>query len=112
MGAIIVVVTSPNASEAGLSGIVLLETKRSFIVITEKNERKSNFMFSYTLLIITQKSTKPFIYNPQIVILKKGRVFGIKWRGSVILLYGDSIICTGSERSRSKFKEKRVKALL
>jgi len=93
VGAIMFVVRSPNLSDVGVAGIVLLETKRSFIVLTKKNERKSKFKVI-------------------LVLLKRGRVFGINWNEKVILIYGDSIMYKGSERTKVKFKEKKSKPLL
>eukprot|EP00826_Nyctotherus_ovalis_P037708 TRINITY_DN3463_c0_g1_i6.p2 TRINITY_DN3463_c0_g1~~TRINITY_DN3463_c0_g1_i6.p2 ORF type:complete len:117 (-),score=22.63 TRINITY_DN3463_c0_g1_i6:127-477(-) len=93
-GAIIFVVRSPNASDVGVSGIVLLETKRTLVILTKKSERKSKAWLQC------------------VVLLKKGRVFGISWRGKVILIYGDSIIFKGSERTKAKFKEKKAKPFI
>ncbi len=40
-GAIVFVINSPNATDVGLAGIVLLETKRTFVLLTKENTRKS-----------------------------------------------------------------------
>ncbi len=47
-----------------------------------------------------------------VVVLKKGHVFGIRWREHVVVIYGDNIMYTGSERTKTKFKERRVKAIM
>ncbi len=39
-GALFVVLSAPNVSEVGLSGIVLLETKKTFLLMTPANLKK------------------------------------------------------------------------
>ena len=39
-GANVIVVAAPNVCEIGLSGIVLLETKRAFVIVMPTSHRK------------------------------------------------------------------------
>ena len=81
-GAIFTVVNSTNKNNIGINGIVLFESRRTFNILTKKNEIKT--------------------------ILKNGCVFetDINYNGMKILIYGDNFIYKSAERTKIKFKPK------
>jgi len=81
-GAILTVINSTNKNNIGISGIVLLESRRTFNLLNKKNEIKT--------------------------ILKNGCVFEteMKYNGMKIIIYGDNFIYKSAERTKIKFKPK------
>ena len=84
------VVNAKNQSLIGVSGIVIRETPRSFIVIQKENNDvkvllKSGAVFQFILpSIMKSKEAMPLAVN----------------------IWGDNILHSGSERTKLKFKEK------
>ncbi len=81
-GAILTVVNSTNKNNIGINGINLFESKRTFNILTEKNEIK--------------------------IILKQGNIFEITlhYNNCKILINGDNFIYKSAERTKIKFKTK------
>ena len=81
-GAILTVINSTNKNNIGISGIVLFESRRTFNIITKKNEIKT--------------------------ILKQGCIFEtlLQYNNLKILIYGDNFIFKSAERTKIKFKPK------
>lgn len=78
-GAFISVIESQSPSHLGLSGIVVMERKNVFVVITKKSR------------VVT--------------IPKNGSVFQMKVSGLMVKLYGSRICFKASERMVKKFKD-------
>ncbi len=81
-GAILTVINSTNKNNIGISGIVLFESRRTFNIITKKNEIKT--------------------------ILKQGCIFEtlLEFNKMNILIYGENFIYKSAERTKVKFKPK------
>ena len=81
-GAILTVKNSTNKNNIGISGIVLFESRRTFNILTNKNEIKT--------------------------ILKQGCIFEtlLQFNNMKILIYGENFIYKSSERTKIKFKAK------
>ena len=81
-GAQITIVNTKNATQLGVSGLVVRETRRCLFVITPENEVKN--------------------------VLKQGNVFELELQHYPfnVRMWGDSIIHMGSERTKVKFKER------
>ena len=81
-GAILTVINSTNKNNIGISGIVLFESRRTFNILTKKNEIKT--------------------------ILKQGRIFEtmLEFNKMKILIYGENFIYKSAERTKIKFKPK------
>jgi ribonuclease P protein subunit POP4 len=81
-GAILTVINSTNKNNIGISGIVLFESRRTFNILTKKNEIKT--------------------------ILKQGCIFEtlLEFNNMKILIYGDNFIFKSAERTKIKFKPK------
>lgn len=81
-GAIIEISDSKNKNQIGIKGIVLLETKRSFVIITQTNKVKT--------------------------LLKKGSVFRIDLDYTSVKIIGDNFMYKAIERTKTKFKNKYI----
>jgi ribonuclease P protein subunit POP4 len=81
-GSIIQVVEAKNKCLIGVEGLVLLETKRSFVIITIDNKVK--------------------------VILKKSNVFRIDLQYTAVKIIGDNFTYKAVERTKAKFKNKFI----
>ena len=81
-GAILTVINSTNKNNIGISGIVLFESRRTFNILTKKNEIKT--------------------------ILKQGCIFEtmLEFNKMKILIYGENFIYKSAERTKIKFKPK------
>ena len=81
-GAILTVINSTNKNNIGISGIVIFESRRTFNILTQKNELKT--------------------------ILKQGCIFEtlLKFNNMKILIYGENFIYKSAERTKIKFKPK------
>ena len=81
-GAILNVINSTNKNNIGISGIVLFESRRTFNILTKKNEIKT--------------------------ILKQGCIFEtfLECNNMKILIYGENFIYKSAERTKIKFKPK------
>ena len=81
-GAIFTVINSTNKNNIGISGIVLFESRRTFNILTKKNEIKT--------------------------ILKQGCIFEtmLEFNKMKILIYGENFIYKSAERTKIKFKPK------
>ena len=81
-GAILTVINSTNKNNIGISGIVLFESRRTFNILTKKNEIKT--------------------------ILKQGCIFEtlLQFNNMKILIYGENFIYKSAERTKIKFKPK------
>ena len=81
-GAILTVISSTNKNNIGISGIVIFESRRTFNILTKKNEIKT--------------------------ILKQGCIFEtlLEFNNMKILIYGDNFIFKSAERTKIKFKPK------
>ena len=81
-GAILTVINSTNKNNIELSGIVIFESRRTFNILTKKNEIKT--------------------------ILKQGCIFEtlLQFNNMKILIYGDNFIFKSAERTKIKFKPK------
>ena len=81
-GAILNVINSTNKNNIGISGIVLFESRRTFNILTKKNEIKT--------------------------ILKQGCIFEtwLQFNNTKILIYGENFIYKSAERTKIKFKPK------
>ena len=81
-GAILTVKNSTNKNNIGISGIVLFESRRTFNILTNKNEIKT--------------------------ILKQGCIFETlrHFNNMKILIYGENFIYKSAERTKIKFKPK------
>ncbi len=81
-GAILTVINSTNKNNIGISGIVIFESRRTFNILTKKNEIKT--------------------------ILKQGCIFEtlLQFNNMKILIYGDNFIFKSAERTKIKFKTK------
>lgn len=81
-GAILKVVNSTNKNNIGISGIVIFESRRTFNILTIKNEIKT--------------------------VLKQGCIFETQFQfnNMKILIYGENFIYKSAERTKIKFKPK------
>ena len=81
-GAILNVINSTNKNNIGISGIVLFESRRTFNILTKKNEIKT--------------------------ILKQVCIFEtwLQFNNTKILIYGENFIYKSAERTKIKFKPK------
>jgi len=81
-GAILTVINSTNKNNIGISGIVLFESRRTFNLLTQKNEIKT--------------------------ILKQGCIFEtvLEYNKMKILIFGENFIFKSAERTKTKFKPK------
>ena len=79
---IFTVINSTNKNNIGISGIVLFESRRTFNILTKKNEIKT--------------------------ILKQGCIFEtvLEFNNMKILIYGENFIYKSAERTKIKFKPK------
>ena len=78
-GAILTVINSTNKNNIGISGIVLFESRRTFNILTKKNEIKT--------------------------ILKQGCIFEtmLEFNKMKILIYGENFIYKSAERTKVRF---------
>jgi ribonuclease P protein subunit POP4 len=81
-GSIIQVIESKNSNQVGIEGIVLLETKRAFVIITKANKVK--------------------------VILKKGSRFRLDLQYTAVKIIGDNFMYKAVERTKTKYKNKYI----
>lgn len=81
-GAFLSVVEAINPSLVGHSGIVVMERKNSFLIVTKKNR--------------------------MVAIPKKGSVFVTKVCGAVMHLYGTALRFRGTDRAVHKFKATNI----
>jgi RNase P/RNase MRP subunit p29 len=81
-GSIIQVIESKNSNQVGIEGIVLLETKRAFVIITKANKVK--------------------------VILKKGSRFRLDLQYTAVKIIGDNFMYKAVERTKAKYKNKYI----
>jgi ribonuclease P protein subunit POP4 len=81
-GSVIEVMESNNKNQIGIIGIVILETRRSFVIINRNDKIKT--------------------------ILKKGSTFRINLGYTAVKIIGDNFMYKAVERSKTKFKNKYV----
>jgi ribonuclease P protein subunit POP4 len=81
-GSIIEVIDSINKNQINISGIVILETRRSFVIINKNDKLKT--------------------------ILKKGSTFRISLGYTAVKIIGDNFMYKAVERSKAKFKNKYI----
>jgi RNase P/RNase MRP subunit p29 len=81
-GSIIEVVESVNSNQVGLTGLVVLETKRSFVVLNKDDKIKT--------------------------ILKQGSTFRIDLQYTAIKIIGDNFMYKAVQRTKAKYKNKYI----